>query len=929
MGEINQKVASGESHDEEIKFVLDILKDFKSFFPSDSTSHDIPIPVNLDWCTPKVKVLVDLLVEFGTKCPAFQCVIFVEQRQVASTLSKLLQVIPELNPRIKTAFLVGQGTGAEGILKSTDQYSGDPVKMFKDGLINVRESSITFHCHLRVNYYVVVATSVAEEGLDFKVRSIVPSAHRFDTTPKACDLVIRFDGLHHMVSYVQSRGRARKKVSTFVVMVPEGQEDQLAKYLSLKNSEDHITHIYRTRHLESYDNEEDDADDEEYSLDLVNRERYVVESTGAVLSYDNALHLLGLLCSQIPCDPFTPTHKPKFRGEFQSTLYLPRALPLRPEHLIFYGPSRHSKKEAKRAVAFMAVKKLRELDVFDEYLLPISSKVVNEDGSSSTGSPSKMAWNASPMMSVLTRDPWCIGQRLWLHCVYIDGTVVAGLVTGTRLPPVDVVTQGRRVAITSGELLSLEDTMEHHQLMEDFTKFGIFYSITASPLSSRLSLYLIPITQQLLPDYLAMENMVSNPRGCSDWTRVSEKDYDRLLILCLPRFGSVHLLHNIRRDLTPMSKPDDGSRESAFPTYHEYWQTNWTTKRGVPIITTEGPIIETRRVARSNVGSYNLHPSEEEVKRPVPSPSGDRRLPQANCSWVPMTHAIREAFGVLPTLCHRITHVCRAQFARLELGLPAIPDDLLVEALTVPSAAFSFNNQRLETLGDAVLQVCTTVHLFHQYPNRHEGQLTKLRHEYVCNRHLLRRALDLGLERYIICENPVANKWRYLLSGKDDSDFDGATISTRYVLREFPRRCLQDCMEAILGASFLAGGINIALQMGTSLGLEFGGPLPWFQRYARPVKPESLPPLFVALEERLGYRFQRQDILREALTHPSTSHSLEGQWSPSYQRLEFLGDGIYSVSNPLLALLNLIPFSHPRTRGYSIFIRQVSSGNFP
>jgi len=701
-------------------------------------------------------------------------------------------------------------------------------------------------------------------------------------------------------------------------MVPEGQEDQLAKYLSLKNSETHITHIYRTRHLESYDNEEDDADDEDHSLDLVNRERYVVESTGAVLSYDNALHLLGLLCSQIPCDPFTPAHKPIFKGEFHSTLYLPQALPLRPEHLSFYGPSRHSKKEAKRAVAFMAVKKLRELDVFDEYLLPIS-KEVNEDGSSSTGSPSKMARNAPPMMSVLTRDPWCIGQRLWLHCVYIDGTVVAGLLTGTRLPPVDVFTQGRRVAITSGELLSLEDTMEHHQLMEDFTKFCIFYNITASPLPSRLSLYLIPITQQLLPDFLAMENLVSNPRGCSDWSQISEEDYDRLLVLCLPRFGSVHLLHKIRGDLTPMSKPDYGSRESAFPTYHEYWQTNWTTKRRVPIIATEGPILETWR-ARSNVGLYDLHPSEDGVKKPVAAPSGDRLLPLANCGWVPITYAIREAFGVLPTLCCRITHVCRAQYARLELGLPAIPDDLLVEALTIPSAAFSFNNQRLETLGDAVLQVCTTVHLFHQYPNRHEGQLTKLRHEYVCNRYLLQRALDLGLERYIICETAIVNKWRYLLSDKDDSDFDGATISARYVLREIPRRSLQDCMEAILGASFLAGGINIALQTGTSLGLEFGGPLPWFLRYPHPVKPEPLPPLFAALEERLGYRFQRQDILREALTHPSTSLSLEGQWSPSYQRLEFLGDGIYSVSNSFFDLLNLIPCSHPRTRGYSVFI---------
>jgi endoribonuclease Dicer len=613
-----------------------------------------------------------------------------------------------------------------------------------------------------------------------------------------------------MVSYVQSRGRARKKVSTFVVMVPEGQEDQLAKYLSMKNSEDHITHFYRTRHLEIDDNEEDDSGDEEYSLDLVNRERYVVESTGAVLSYDNALHLLGLLCSQIPCDPFTPAHKPKFRGEFQSTLHLPWALPLRPEYLIFHGPRRHTKKEARRAVAFEAVRQLRELDVFDEYLLPISTKEVSEDGSSYTGSPSKVARNAPPMMSVLTRDPWCIGQRLWLHRVTIDGMAVAGLVTGTRLPPVEVVTQARRVAITCGEQLSFEETLEHHQrrLMEDFTKLCIFYNVTASPFTSRLSLYLIPITEKMVPDFSAMENLVSNPWGCSDWSRISEKDYDRLILVCLPRFGSVKLLHRIRNDLTPMSKPDAGSRESAFSTYHDYWQKSWTTKRRVPIIATEGPIIETQRVPRSNVGSYNLHPSDEEVK-PVSATPDDRLLPQANCGWIPISHALREAYRVLPTLCFRITHVCRAQYARLELSLPAIQDDLLIEALTIPSATFSFNNQRLETLGDAVLQVCTTVHLFHQYPNRHEGQLTKLRHEYVSNRYLLQRALDLGLERYIICETPIANKWRYLLSDQDDSGLDGIAVPSRYVLREFPRRSLQDCMEAILGASFLAGGINM------------------------------------------------------------------------------------------------------------------------
>lgn len=687
-------------------------------------------------------------------------------------------------------------------------------------------------------------------------------------------------------------------------MVPEGQEEQLAKYLSMKNSEDHITQMYRTRNREIDANEEDDEGDEQYSLDLIKRERYVVESTGAVLSYDNALHLLGLLCSQIPCDPFTPAHKPKFRGEFQSTLYLPRALPLPKEYLVFYGPRRHTKKEAKRAVAFIAVKNLRELDVFDEYLLPISTRGVNEDGSSPTGSPSERFRDAPPLMSVLTRDPWSMGQRLWLHHVIIDGSIVAGLVTGTRLPPVEVVSRARQAAITCGKQLSFEEVSEqteHNQrrLMEDFTKLGIFYNLTASPLSPRLSLYLIPITEQFLPDFQTMENLVSNPRGHRDWSQVSEKDYDQLMVSCLPRFGSIHLLTKIRSDLTPMSKPIDGSRESAFSTYHEYWEKSWTTKGRVPVVSTVGPLIESRRRIRSNVGSYHLRPGDREPEDVLP-PNEARLLPQADCGWIPMSRGIREAFELLPTLCYRTTHVCRAQYARIELGLPAISDDLLIESLTIPSASFPFNNQRLETLGDAVLQVCTTVHLFHRYPNRHEGQLTKLRREHVCNRYLLQRALDVGLERYVICENPKVSRWRYLLSDTDNSVLDGMVVPTRYVRQEIPRRCLQDCVEGILGASFLAGGITMALQTGTSLGLEFGGPLPWFVRFENPVKADPLPPLFAGLEDKLGYQFRRQDLVREALTHPSSVTSLEGQWSPSYQRLEFLGDGMYFGLNYFL-----------------------------
>ena len=129
---------------DEVTFIRDTLEDFRSFFPADP-AQAIPISVPLDWCTPKVKVLVDLLLEYHVKDPAFQCVVFVEQRQVASTLSKILQAIPELTGRIATAFLVGQGVNGEGLSKQSERFNGDPVKMLKDGVINVCESTNLFN----------------------------------------------------------------------------------------------------------------------------------------------------------------------------------------------------------------------------------------------------------------------------------------------------------------------------------------------------------------------------------------------------------------------------------------------------------------------------------------------------------------------------------------------------------------------------------------------------------------------------------------------------------------------------------------------------------------------------------------------------------------------------------------------------------------
>jgi len=124
------------------------------------------------------------------------------------------------------------------------------------------------------------------------------------------------------------------------------------------------------------DNDLDDDDEDITDLvDLAEREHYVIPSTRTILSYNNAINLIHHLCALIPRDAFTRHHQPTFTGYFQSTMRLPPSLPLSPRHLSYLGPPKRSKKEARRAIAFCVVKRLRKLDVFDDYLLPISSQV--------------------------------------------------------------------------------------------------------------------------------------------------------------------------------------------------------------------------------------------------------------------------------------------------------------------------------------------------------------------------------------------------------------------------------------------------------------------------------------------------------------------------------------------------------------------------
>jgi ribonuclease-3 len=117
---------------------------------------------------------------------------------------------------------------------------------------------------------------------------------------------------------------------------------------------------------------------------------------------------------------------------------------------------------------------------------------------------------------------------------------------------------------------------------------------------------------------------------------------------------------------------------------------------------------------------------------------------------------------------------------------------LLAEALTHASISlerkdYPFDNQRLEFLGDAVLQLVITEELFHKFPDFTEGQLTKIRTRLVSRSALKVHAATLNLGEH-------------LMMGRGEEASGGRERAST----------LGDLFEALVGGIYLDGGLGAA-----------------------------------------------------------------------------------------------------------------------
>ncbi|PHS56615.1 MAG: ribonuclease III [Sulfurimonas sp.] len=121
-------------------------------------------------------------------------------------------------------------------------------------------------------------------------------------------------------------------------------------------------------------------------------------------------------------------------------------------------------------------------------------------------------------------------------------------------------------------------------------------------------------------------------------------------------------------------------------------------------------------------------------------------------------------------------------------------EKLIIEALTHKSYKQPYDNERLEFLGDAVLDLIVGEYLFFKFPSSDEGKLSKIRASLVNESSFDKLARAINIGNYIYLSNAEQNN-----GGREKSSL------------------LSNAFEAIIGAIYIESGLEVAKKVAITL----------------------------------------------------------------------------------------------------------------
>lgn len=653
-------------------------------------------------------------------------------------------------------------------------------------------------------------------------------------------------------------------------------------------------------------------DDEE--SDATSRPSLPTAPSTPLFDPTRAISLLEQFCSRLPRDPYGAPPRPSFAltptpTGFLASVLLPLVPALGPEPRQFEGVVSAAKARAKQGAAFAACEALQQAGALDALHV---EEAVDDEGAGfaevlDRGETVEVEFD-NIWGNVLAKD-----SAVWLNTLEVRepgaAPVVVGLVTGSTLR----LFEGNYGEETGGEdgttsirlLSSVElafvDAAERAARMEGLRALNFECVKTA--------------VNRRVPDgpFYALFVPLA-PDGSIDWTAVDNAfapaTSASLLPSCIISIPSRRVEHRlytfkkIRTDVSSLSPTRDieidletrlAAKDLAkFEKYVEFVRA----KHGIVLSDTESEdIVELESIDTTIPNHFRPRPAPRR-------PSFLRHFPISLCRTTSLPSSFWRIVVVSPSLLRTIHDEIRARRALQHLRLPPLDIPLLVQALTPPGAVIGFDYEALETLGDSLLKILTSVHLYLSNPHATEGHLSSLRRHFISNAFLHDQTLATGLAPFLLPERYRTTTWFPPESDQCELAPDG--LRTK---RTVARRALSDCVESGLAAAFLSGGFRMALAFGERVGLHFGGEREWGSRVPEVRNDLKRVEGMERLEKAVGYRFDCPRLLRQALTHRGVVRAPTN----CYEREELLGDGAFSLGSSSAGIF-LIISSHSSPR---------------
>lgn len=158
-----------------------------------------------------------------------------------------------------------------------------------------------------------------------------------------------------------------------------------------------------------------------------------------------------------------------------------------------------------------------------------------------------------------------------------------------------------------------------------------------------------------------------------------------------------------------------------------------------------------------------------------------------------------------------VEKIIRYKFKRRHLLMCALTHGSYVSKGNLDSRTMGESCERLEFLGDAVVDFFAVLYLFENNKSADPGKLTELKGKVVSNETFARVSLKLGLDKYLIHRSPslhvLINKFKEVV------DLDNPHIAEEEMTKHAAPKALGDLFEAIIGAIFVDSGLSTVMRV--------------------------------------------------------------------------------------------------------------------